>query len=114
MGKAKVLPERFLGLLEVIASCLEDGNFTVVNYDSLETEEIPMRYIDDLDKSQCTCADNLKLKHKYWNTYLYVMPPNSTLTCQFMRGFVFSLNYSPVKKKLREVLQYTKSFIYAN
>lgn len=114
MGQAKVLPERFFGLLEGIASSIENGNFNVVNYNTLETEEIPMRYIDDLDKSQCACGDSIKFKHKYWNTYFFVMPPNSRMTYQYMRRFVFSLNYSPIKRKLREVLQCTKSFIYFN
>ncbi len=114
MGKTKVLPERFLGLLEGIAFSLEGGNFNIVNYDSLETEEIPMRYVDDLDRYQAVCGDAVKIKHKYWNSYLFVMPPNSRLTYQYMRRFVFSLNFSPVKKELREVLQYSKSFIYFN
>lgn len=114
MSTENTLLERFLPLLHEIASNLESGLVSYVNYETLEVELIPADFVDDLDEYKSICGDDIEIQHLNWDSYFWITPPSSSVSYTFMEDFVEAQKDCALKTELQQVLQKNKPFARFN
>ncbi len=112
-SKRQEVPEKFKKVVPIIADSINAGLTCFLNPDTLETEEIPEKMLNDPEEFEMLTGESLEtsdLKYMKWENYIQFDPLESHEAFKIMEQFADKLNDPFFKRRLFDTLNRIKPF----